>query len=134
MVFIRKCLFLSDQSAWAARCKYFFPYHNVNSIQAMYFRVFQTFRLLHDTCSCICSPQYLHVGYFSRYCKFLFGYTFNATQDCIFLQSLLCFFSILIFKNKFPFSQTYTYFHVIRRLRSKLLNRIGRVLSKPKWR
>lgn len=44
------------------------------------------------------------------------------------------FFSILIFKNKFPFSQTYTYFHVIRRLRSKLLNRIGRVLSKPKWK
>lgn len=132
MVFIRKCLFLSDQYAWAAIRKYFFPYHNVNSIQAMYFRGFQTLRLLHDSCI-NCSPQYL-LDTLSRYCKFLFGYTFNATQDCIFLQSLLWFFSILIFKNKFPFSQTYTYFHVIRRLRSKLLNRIGRVLSKPKWR
>lgn len=132
MVFIRKCLFLSDQYAWAAIRKYFFPYHNVNSIQAMYFRGFQTFRLLHDSCI-NCSPQYL-LDICQGIASFLIGYTFNATQDCIFLQSLLCFFSILIFKNKFPFSQTYTYFHVIRRLRSKLLNRIGRVLSKPKWR
>lgn len=105
----------------------------------MYFRVFQTFRLLHDTCSCICSPQYLHVGYFSRYCKFLFGYRFNATQDRIFFQSLCrFFFSILIFKNKFPFHTNllvlsfFFWLRVfeIRKLRSKLMNHIGRVLSK----
>lgn len=132
MVFIRKCLFLSDQYAWAAIRKYFFPYHNVNSIQAMYFRGFQTFRLLHDSCI-NCSPQYL-----LDICQGIASFysAIHLMQHKIaFSYSLYCvFFSILIFKNKFPFSQTYTYFHVIRRLRSKLLNRIGRVLSKPKWR